>query len=389
MISPEEIRKKALAWWKPYLLSVVNGDPFFPKTITRIGKVKPGDITKQFESLQKKIHLLRQHSKSHTGSGFSIIDVEQNFRRTGTNELPDSIVFETVEDYISFLGKDKEYSIFLRNLNCIRERIPQLGPWVKDNCLWLTDSQIHWPDILAVCLCFLGEPRPNMYIRQLPVQVHTKFIEENASVLQSLLDFLIPGHIRNAQSNRFAERYYLKYDEPLIRMRLLDSQLTCFMGFRDVSIPLSAFEKSELPVRNILITENKMNFLTLPAFPSGIAIWSGGGFNVSHLKNASWLAGKNILYWGDIDEHGFQILNQLRSYYPNVRSIMMDSNTFERHIEASVVGVQSNSENFYLLSQEEEKLFNLLKIAKLNRLEQEKIPQTYVESYLAALVQPE
>lgn len=386
MISPEEIKKQALKWWRPLLQSIISGDAFFPKSIERIGKIQSGQITQRFETLQQEVATLYRHSKNQTGVGYLVKMVEKHFRRTGNHELPDTIVFETVEDYVSFTGKKKEWKLFLSNYEKITANIPQLKDWAKPNCLRLTDASANWDDILQVCHYFLNNPRPNLYVRQLPIAVHTKFIEDNVGIIESILDFLIADHIRNHHQKRFAERYFLKYDEPLVRMRLLDTRFSYFGNFSDISIPLTDFEKLDLPAGNVLITENKMNFLTLPDLPSAVAVWSGGGFNVSYLRNVAWLSGKHIFYWGDIDEHGFQILHQLRSYHPNTRSVMMDFKTFEYFSEFSVAGARNKSEQLSLLNEEERKLFEQLKLTGKNRLEQEKIPQWYVEEYLRSLL---
>ena len=47
--------------------------------------------------------------------------------------------------------------------------------------------------------------------------------------------------------------------------------------------------------------ENKMNFLTLPLQPDSIAVWSGGGFNISFLKEIPWMTHVQNYYWGDLD----------------------------------------------------------------------------------------
>lgn len=381
MISPAEIRRQALKWWKPLLQSHILEEPFFPKSIDRIGKVKSGHITARFEMLQGEIEELFRYSKNQTGKGYLVQTAGHNFRRTGSHELPDTIVFETIDDYIYFIRYKKEWSIFLENYSTITNSTPRVKDWALHNCLWLTDRNIKWNDVIKVCQYFIQNPRPDIYLRQLPIEIHTKFIEENNALIQSLLDFLIPDHIRSISQKRFVERYFLKYDEPLVRIRMLDTDLTCFGNFSDISIPLSDFEKLDIPAKNVLITENKMNFLTLPAVPSTVAVWSGGGFNVSYLKNVHWLTEKRILYWGDIDEHGFQILHQLRSYYPGTQSVMMDCKTFEYFSEFAVTGSRNKSEQLSLLNNEEHNLFEKLKQIDNNRLEQEKISQRYVEKY--------
>jgi hypothetical protein len=148
----------------------------------------------------------------------------------------------------------------------------------------------------------------------------------------------------------------------------------------DLSIRLSDFEMTDWGCDRVLIAENKMNFLTMPPLPSAIAIWSGGGFNISYLINAGWLKRKDIYYWGDIDEHGLQLLHQIRSYYAHTQSILMDKQTFETFREFAVNGERNKAERLDRLNKEEAGLYALLKSIDKNRLEQEKIPQEYVNA---------
>jgi hypothetical protein len=383
MISPEEIKQQALKWWKPFLQSHVTKESFFPRQIDRIGKVKPGQVTRRFEALQNEIEILYKSSKNELGIGYLIKTSGRNFRRTGSHELPDCIEFEMADDYLYFIGKRKEWKLFQQNCSLLADSFPQVTEWIVNNTLSLTLPGKNWADMIKVCQYFLVTPRPHIYLRQLPIQIHTKFIEDNTTVLQSLLDFLIPEHIRNAEQKRFAERYFLKHDEPLIRIRILDERFMIHKDIRDISIRLSDFERTDWDCENILVAENKMNFLILPDLPSAIAIWSGGGFNISYLKNAVWLKTKRIYYWGDIDEHGFQILHQIRSYYPPTQSVLMDKETFDTFQEFAVDGERNKADQLNNLNAEETGLYNFLKTRmKNNRLEQEKISQSYVDIVL-------
>lgn len=385
MISPEDIKQQALKWWKPFLQSYILKEPFFPKVNERIGKAKPGDLTGRFEALQKEITSLYNHSKNATGIGYLVKTTEKNFRRTGSHQLPHSIVFETADDFLHVTKKTKEWELFVKNYEHVINNLPQLQNWIYDNPLLLTFPKTDWNGILSICKYFILTPRPDLYIRQLPIPVHTKFIEENDTLIQSLLDFLIPEHIRDNSQKKCVDRYFLQKDEPLIRIRVLDENLAIANNIKDLSIRLSDFEKGIWHNSHVFITENKMNFLTLPPFPSAIAIWSGGGFNVSYLRNARWMADKNIYYWGDIDEHGFQILHQLRTYFNQVKSVMMDRLTFDKFQEFAVKGERNNADKLNLLNEDEADLYNLLKSRQNNRLEQEKISQDYVEATILQL----
>lgn len=378
MISPEEIKQQALRHWEQVLTDHINGKEFSPIKIDRIGKVKSGQVREQFEKLQDEIENLLQDSKNKTGLGYFVELSGHNFRRTGSHELPNSILIETLDDFLHVSGKKREWLYFLKNYDFVVTNIPSLKSWTTFNTSWLLKPKISWEGIIMVCQYFISVPKPNLYLRQLPIEIHTKFIEENSSLLISLLDFLIPQHIRDTRAKRFAERYFLKYDEPQIRIRVLDEVLRFQHNIQDLSIPLSSFQVLNIECKHILIAENKMNFLTLPDVRGGLALWSGGGFNISYLKDIEWLVGKHIIYWGDIDEHGFQILHQLRSYYPNAESILMDLKTYAS-FEKFAVGVPTAAVGeLSLLNPTEREVLKVLRANPLkNRLEQERIMQNY------------
>ena len=126
-----------------------------------------------------------------------------------------------------------------------------------------------------------------------------------------------------------------------------------------------------------------MNFLTLPHLPNTIAIWSGGGFNVSYLKEIDWLKSKQFYYWGDIDAQGFQILNQFRTYFPNTIAVMMGEETLSCF--KSGEGEPAANQTLQHLTESETKLYNHLRQNNI-RLEQEKITQAFAENKIKKLV---
>lgn len=379
MITAQEIRNKADKKYIPFLQSLVEQKPF-EKLVIRGDKSYTKLSLPEFE---KEIQQIVSQSKEKKGFGYTLEFQLVKTKFLASQNLPVSIYFDTEKDFLKFLNKEKEVELFKLDVEKIINAFPELKEWIIRNPLGVVTKESDWDDIIKVCQYFMETPRPHLYLRQLPIEIHTKFIEENNIMIQSLLDFLIPDHIRSIKQKRFAERFFLKYDEPLIRLRFLDENPNPHFKFKDISIPLSDFEKMELPAENILIAENKMNFLTLPSIDSTVAIWSGGGFNISYLKNAVWLSNKRIRYWGDIDEHGFQILHQLRTYYPNTQSVMMDWATFKTFQNYAVSGPHNQSQNLSLLTKEENNLFQYLKTLECNnRLEQEKISQIYADECL-------
>ena len=109
-----------------------------------------------------------------------------------------------------------------------------------------------------------------------------------------------------------------------------------------------------------------------------IAIF-GSGYSVYNLKNVNWFSNRELLYWGDIDVQGFEILSQFRGYFPHVKSILMDKQTFDRFFENDL-GTVSNITIELNLTDTEQDLYNILKLNNW-RLEQEKIPFDYVNKY--------
>lgn len=135
----------------------------------------------------------------------------------------------------------------------------------------------------------------------------------------------------------------------------------------------------EMPIdlrgQRCMITENKMTFLTLPPLSETFAIL-GGGFGVSILSAIPWLCDSPIIYWGDLDAQGFQILSLLRSAFPHVISLMMDEQTFQTFAPFHVEGTPCNVRQLPHLTPEEHMLFLHLSDRTL-RLEQERISHAY------------
>jgi hypothetical protein len=61
-----------------------------------------------------------------------------------------------------------------------------------------------------------------------------------------------------------------------------------------------------------------------------MVIW-GRGYAVDALAPLRWLAELDVVYWGDIDTHGFAILSRLRGMFPAVQSMLMDRETLLAH----------------------------------------------------------
>lgn len=378
MITPQEIKKKAERKYVSFLQSLVVNTPY-EKLVIRGDKKYTKSSLQEFE---KELQLINSQSKAKKGFGYTLEFQKVRTKHLGTQDLPTSIYFDTENDYLKFLGKENEVELFVGIITKITETFPELKEWIIKNPIKVIQNQTEWESILKVCRYFKQSPKPNLYIRELPINVHTKFIERNQSVIKDLLDILISDY-NNKGEKQFEKRFNLKYAEPQVRFKILDKEVSqkYFSGIDDVSIPVSQFEALDLPVEKVMVFENKTTFftaLTLPKMDKAIALF-GSGFSVSNLKNVYWFKDKALLYWGDIDVQGFEILSQFRGYFPQTKSIFMNKITFENFFENDS-GTPTNISVQLNLTDEEQQLYDILKTNNW-RLEQEKIPFDYVNKY--------
>lgn len=378
MITVDEIRKKASRIYPDILRNSVLGVDSFPLNLRSDKK-----LSKDFATMSREIAHLMSEAKDRKGYGYTVISQKVKSRSHNIQDIPQSIRFDTLQDFLKFIGKVKEFEEFERDCNLINSEIPELKEWTVKNPLKVVQNQNKWENLLKVCRYFKQNPKPNLYIRELPINVHTKFIERNKGVIRELLDILLKEYI-NIESKEFEKRFHLKFSEPLIRFKILDKEISqeYFSGIDDLAIPVSQFETLNLPIKRVLVVENKTTLytaLTLPKMDKSIAIF-GSGFSIHNLKGAQWLSNLEVLYWGDIDVQGFEILSQFRSYFPHAQNLLMDKITFEKFFEYDK-GTPSNVSVMLNLTKEEQQLYELLKINNW-RLEQEKIPLFWVKANL-------
>lgn len=378
MITADEIRKKSEGKYLEVLQSSLKGENCFPLTI-RSNKT----LSKDFIRMSKEIAEVFSASKDRKGFGFTVTSVPVKTRQHGIQDIPKSITFESLPDYLKFLNKEKEYHVMMENYSFIKSGLPQLESWLKVNPKAIIDNSDVWSGLLKVCQWFLHNFEPDKYyLRELPIPVHTKFIEENRPILRLLLDELIPN-ISNSSESRLERRFYLKYDQPLIRFRSLDQDCWHIRYYDDLTVPIEQFTRNPINCFRVFIIENKMNFLTFPQTPFSIAIW-GKGFAVESLKNIEWLQEKEIYYWSDLDVQGFQMLSQLRSYFSQTKSFMMEMQVIQNYQRFIVSGTPTSTEVLSHLSDQEFEVFEFL--SKNNyRLEQERIHHAVILERLEAL----
>lgn len=376
MLSPDQIRDFCRRRYAEFLRSLVTSDTFFPLEVP-FGRPRAGD---DFGKLNREIKALAE-----ADLGYRLEWTERKFRLLGDQNIPSRVWFEDEAGYLKILGKIREVELFRHNLELTRHECPALLTWLAARPEKMAECSAEWPDLLKVCCYFQANPRPGIYARELPIAIGTKFIEENEAVLDLMLRQLLSPNSKS-DDRSFHERYGLRFDEPLIRIRLLDAALREKLRFvsDDISIPLSQARRIDWAGLWIVITENKMNFLTLPSLSNALAIW-GGGNAANLLTTLSWLNNCRVLYWGDVDVHGFHIVSRLRAAFRHVTTTMMDSPTLNDCSKLIRSAKEASYEETTFLTPEERQAYDWVKSSQ-RLLEQEKIPYAYAVERLCRII---
>ena len=373
MISPGEVVRKAERQYTAVLRAWLSGevDVLFPMDFPA------GRPARQLAKRRGEITALLDRAALEGEAGYRLEMKTVDQRRLGTQTYPTRVVIDTLDDYLAVVRKRTEFRDFCADADRIRARLPALEAWLHEYPHNVIAYAGSWPGLLDVCAYFVENPRPGVYVRELPIPVHTKFIEGHTKVLRLLLDHLLPPDAVDAETTDFARRYGLRDTPSRVRLRLLDGQLEWAYDLRldDLSLPVAQAAHllaAHIKPKRVVIVENLINFLTLPPIVGAVGLF-GGGFRVSLARDLYWLRECDVIYWGDIDSHGFEILSRLRAIYPHTRSVMMDHDTLDAHREFAVEGPAVTDPAFDHLTDAERIAADFVTAHRL-RLEQERLP---------------
>ena len=386
---PKELKAQLARLWErgEFLRDAVTGNTRFPLRLS-LKSPSSADITDSFDAVRAWAAQL-----AATGS-LRLEWQEVRHRVQGAQKLPASAWVETMEDALSWLGKRREWDRFSAQITATRQTHPALLPWLERRPLQALELSAEWPRLLAVVVWLVEHPRPGIYLRQVDLPgVHSKFIEAHRGVLAELLDLALPVDavdVSKTGVSQFAGRYGFLDKPTRIRFRVLDPAIQAAPGSvcPDVTLDAESFSRLELAVRRVFITENETNFLAFPQVRDAIVIF-GAGYGWDALARSHWLNNCSIYYWGDIDTHGFGILDQLRGHFDHVDSFLMDRETLDAH--AAVWGSEDKPllVDLHRLTPEETVLYDDLRDNRIRaglRLEQEHIGFHWLSNRLQELL---
>lgn len=301
--------------------------------------------------------------------------------RLGTQRLPASLVISSLDE-VAVLAE-------------------QAGRWrravarhhlLSKVCVWLPgrpapqrlfDALADYSDAdferLLSLMSWLSEhPASGMRLRQLPIiGLDTKWVEQRRGLIIDLLQCR-PSQSGHEPGRDLHALLGLAKQPTRIRLRLLDDDLRHQVGgLCDIEAPVDEMAALPIAPQLALVVENLDSGLALPALPGAVALMKLG-HAVHLLRLLPWLRCARVVVWGDIDTHGFAILDRLRAVLPQAESMLMDRDTLLNHRTLWVEEPQPyKGPALERLANTERQLFNDLVGGTWGlrvRLEQERLP---------------
>lgn len=364
----------------------LRGEALFPRRI-RVSRPSSRDILERFDDVRAWARALEDGSRVEGRAGYVLEWEEIDHRQRGRNRIPSAVVVPTEADALALVRKSEQARRFRVLADVTRRAFPELTDWLAKRPLVVLEHADYWERMLAVVAWFRDNPRPSIYLRQIELPgIDTKFIESRRGVLSELLDTVLPPEAvdREATGARaFDQRYGLRSKPPFIRFRALDPRCSV-AGLHDVGTTVAELAGLSLPVSRVFLTENEINGLAFPDVRGAIVIF-GLGYGLDRLGQVPWLRDVAVHYWGDIDTHGFAILDRLRSHLPQARSLMMDRETLDAHRAQWVSEATPHVGNLTRLTLAEFELYQDLVSGRFGpsvRLEQERVSFAWVKERL-------
>ena len=174
-----------------------------------------------------------------------------------------------------------------------------------------------WPQVdlellIAAAHWFRNNPRSGLSPRQVPIEgLHSKWLNTHQPQVAALAGLDELGLIEPRST-----AVHFTYLDPTHRAsggRLNDSV-----------IPGDPMTPAYVP-QLVIITENKDTAILFPAVDSAISVQGNGKSGPGFISRVEWMrTAQRVIYWGDIDADGFEIVNAYRTNGVPVETILMD-----------------------------------------------------------------
>lgn len=298
--------------------------------------------------------------------------IVRNWSRVGSQEVPVRAIVRTPEAIARVAGEANTWQRLVERLDELRDFSgPDAHVVLRTHARSIADlDDADFHRLIDVLTWLRENPASGRLIRELPIRgIHTKWIESRRGVVEAL-----------HRAGTGASGLGLREPSPLVRIRALDPALS-FHGLADVSAPVDDLAAIPLWPQRVFVLENLATVLAMPNVPGAIAV-HGGGHRVDLVARLPWA--QTVTYWGDLDSHGFAILNRLRARGVDARSVLMDIETLFAHQDLWGLDPDPNVGVLEMLTPAERATLQVLSAEGNVRLEQERIPWDFALARLGA-----
>lgn len=291
--------------------------------------------------------------------------VVRKWPRIGSQEVPVRAVLRGSDAIARIAGERDVWQVLVSRLDALRGLAGSCADSVlRTHARAIADLDGGDFERLVDVLEWLREnPESGRLVRELPIRgIHTKWIESRIGLVEAL-----------HRAGTGALDLGLREPSPLVRLRVLDPSLS-FHGLTDVSAPVDDLAACQIRPERVFVFENLATVLAMPDV-SGAVVIHGGGHRVDLVARLPWA--QTVTYWGDLDSHGFAILNRLRARGVDATSALMEMATLFDHRDLWGIDPDPNVGVFDRLTRDERAALQSLSAEGNIRLEQERIPWDY------------
>jgi hypothetical protein len=375
-------------WAKGRYLSDYAGNvPWTPIELP-VNAPSASELLDHFDDAVRWAEGFQRDSRTSGGAArFAVTYRNVKGKNLGTNSVPARVRIESFEQLCALIGTNRD----VRSLDAIQRQteaaMPTLVPWVVAHPLKAIEHQSIWGDLLATVTWIITNSTELLYLRQIDVEgLDTKFVDHHRKLLDELLTAVLPEHRIDPDYGAadFARRFGFRSKPTYTRLRFLNPQPTLPKDLSEITLRTEELAALELVADTVFVVENEITYLAFPAVPNSIVIF-GSGFSLAALRDIPWMDSREIVYWGDIDTHGFDILHRLRARFEFVQSIMMDHQTLLVHPRQWVTEPSPTNRALANLNDAEEALYHDLiedRYGQAVRLEQERVRFSWLQQAL-------
>lgn len=356
-----------------YLRAYATGQPWQPVNLPVKGPAA-GDLLDRLDDCRAWLARFERDA-----AGWTVTYKEVRGRQLGTNRIPARATVDSFDQLCRILGTEGDVKALDGLVDTTRSAVPALVDWVCSHPLLALRHAGIWEQALDTVQWIAERDTSRTYLRQIDVDgVDTKFVEHHHKLLDQLLTVVLPiERIDDGSAATTFVRRFRFLDKPgYTRFRVLDPSIEAgSWGFSEMSLRSDELARRDPGAATVFIVENEVTYLAFPPAPGAIVVF-GSGFALGGVAALPWLENREVVYWGDLDTHGFDILNRLRRRLPSVRSILMDRHTFLAHSRHWVTEPSPTTRVMDHLEPEESVLYRDLvegTYGRALRLEQERV----------------